>query len=525
MAFLSPSQITQSWIHGRSFATQQSPVTIYSAVTENSFGSLASFNMPDWWKKVKPNSPEEIRKLFDKWNQALATGNPKKVAACYSSEAIVIPTIRDEPRNTTQSIVDYFDIFLRRKPQAEIVGGRIKIGDGWAKDVGIYEFKFLDDGTSMMARYSFFYVKENGAWKILNHHSSFMPESVVVEQRISETQVRNLFNLWNDALMIGDAEAVLNRYTEDAVVLPTASNAPLTNPNSIRNYYRAFLRLRPQCQILRSNVQIGTNWAKDSGIYEFVFQATGERVRGRFSFIYVYISGRWKIAHHHSSIMPEDVVLANRINPQQVRALFDQWNKALATLDSSKVMDLYSSKTSFIPTISGPPRVTPDEIRDYYDTFLEFFPRAEILGGRITVGANWAQDTGIYEFTMGADGSKAVSKIQEVNYSDHCACIQHCNTLTPSYNVHLEPSTKVRVLGQELEQGPAQEVERGQATEQEHSQEQGPVKGLTQERGQDLREIGWKPLDSKQDGHSYHHCRSNIRHIYGDLLPCVSPWI
>ncbi|GAX12145.1 hypothetical protein FisN_1Hh070 [Fistulifera solaris] len=411
VAFLAPSQITQSWMHGRSFATQNSPVTtIYSAVTENSFGSLASFNMPDWWKKVKPNSPEEIRKLFDKWNQALATGNPKKVAACYSSEAILIPTIRDEPRNTTQSIVDYFDIFLRRKPQAEIVGGRIKIGDGWAKDVGIYEFKFLDDGTSMMARYSFFYVKENGTWKILNHHSSFMPESVVVEQRISEAQVRNLFNLWNDALMTGDAEAVLNRYTEDAVVLPTASDAPLTNPNSIRNYYRAFLRLRPQCQILRSNVQIGTNWAKDSGIYEFVFQATGERLRGRFSFIYVYTHGRWKIAHHHSSIMPEDGVVANRINPQQVRALFDQWNRALATLDSSRVMDLYSSKASFIPTISGPPRITPGEIRDYYDTFLEFLPRAEILGGRITVGANWAQDTGIYEFTMGADGSKAVAR-------------------------------------------------------------------------------------------------------------------
>ena len=33
--------------------------------------------------------------------------------------------------------------------------------------------------------------------------------------------------------------------------------------------------------------------------------ATGKKVKGRYTFIYVYEDGEWKINQHHSSIMPE----------------------------------------------------------------------------------------------------------------------------------------------------------------------------------------------------------------------------
>jgi ketosteroid isomerase-like protein len=31
----------------------------------------------------------------------------------------------------------------------------------------------------------------------------------------------------------------------------------------------------------------------------------GSKVKARYSFIYIYEDDEWKIAHHHSSVMPE----------------------------------------------------------------------------------------------------------------------------------------------------------------------------------------------------------------------------
>jgi hypothetical protein len=36
--------------------------------------------------------------------------------------------------------------------------------------------------------------------------------------------------------------------------------------------------------------------------------ADGSKVKARYSFVYVYEDGEWKISHHHSSIMPESVL-------------------------------------------------------------------------------------------------------------------------------------------------------------------------------------------------------------------------
>ena len=50
---------------------------------------------------------------------------------------------------------------------------------------------------------------------------------------------------------------------------------------------------------------MGNNWCQDAGIYEFTMGATGDKVKGRYSFVYVWEDGEWKISHHHSSVMPE----------------------------------------------------------------------------------------------------------------------------------------------------------------------------------------------------------------------------
>jgi uncharacterized protein (TIGR02246 family) len=349
-------------------------------------------------------SEGQVRSLFYLWNDALATGDSRLVAKRYSSDPILLPTVSDEPRTDFDSIKDYFDNFLKLKPQGIILDGKIKIGHNWAKDAGIYEFKMGATGDTVKARYSFVYVYENGQWKIAHHHSSTMPESSK-GKKIEPDQIKNLFYLWNDALATGDSTTVANRYAKNAVLLPTVSDTPRTDFASIKNYFDNFLKLKPQGVILESHVLSGDNWAKDVGIYEFTLGADGSKVKARYSFVYVYEDGQWKISHHHSSAMPEKQI-GQKITKEQAKDLFNLWNDALATLDSDAVAMRYAKNAVLLPTVSDTPRTDYDSIKNYFDSFLLKKPQGKILESFVTLGEGWCKDVGVYEFTMGADGSK-----------------------------------------------------------------------------------------------------------------------
>ena len=123
---------------------------------------------------------------------------------------------------------------------------------------------------------------------------------------ITESEVKSLFTVWNDALATGDADQVARRYAENALLLPTVSNKPRNTYALIKDYFEnAFLPTKPQGEILESHVSIGEGWCMDNGIYEFTKGIDGSKVRARYTFVYVNEGGDWKIAHHHSSQMPE----------------------------------------------------------------------------------------------------------------------------------------------------------------------------------------------------------------------------
>lgn len=246
-------------------------------------------------------SEGQVRSLFYLWNDALATGDSRIVARRYAHDAVLLPTVSDEPRTNHDGIKEYFDNFLKLKPQGVILEGHIKIGSGFAKDSGIYEFSMGADGSKVKARYSFIYTydEDTETWQIAHHHSSFMPESVITGSvEIRKEQVQNLFHLWNDALATGDADAVAKRYAKNAVLLPTVADEPRTDYDGIRDYFRGFLKLKPQGKILESHVTTGPNWAKDVGVYEFHMRSNGSKVKARYSFVYTREDGVWKVAHH-----------------------------------------------------------------------------------------------------------------------------------------------------------------------------------------------------------------------------------
>lgn len=117
----------------------------------------------------------EIASLFDRWNASLATGEPARVVANYATESILLPTVSNKPRLTPADKLDYFETFLKLKPQGKIDMRTVQVGCNTALDAGIYTFTF-GDGRTVQARYTYTYKWDGAQWLITSHHSSAMPE-------------------------------------------------------------------------------------------------------------------------------------------------------------------------------------------------------------------------------------------------------------------------------------------------------------------------------------------------------------
>ncbi|MEG8232695.1 SgcJ/EcaC family oxidoreductase [Pseudomonas orientalis] len=122
----------------------------------------------------------EIAGLFDRWNSALQTGNVKTVVDLYAPGAVLQPTVSNQVRVTPEQITDYFNHFLMLKPVGQINYREIRqLGTNVAMDSGVYTFTLTEANGKIrhvQARYTFVYEQVGDQWKILNHHSSAMPQ-------------------------------------------------------------------------------------------------------------------------------------------------------------------------------------------------------------------------------------------------------------------------------------------------------------------------------------------------------------
>ena len=64
----------------------------------------------------------------------------------------------------------------------------------------------------------------------------------------------------------------------------------------IVDYFDSFLLKKPQGVILSGNITTGCNWAQDAGIYEFTMGADGSKVKARYTYVYVWEAGQWRIS-------------------------------------------------------------------------------------------------------------------------------------------------------------------------------------------------------------------------------------
>jgi len=120
---------------------------------------------------------------------------------------------------------------------------------------------------------------------------------------MTNQDVTDLFNQWNEAISSNNSKNVTALYAEDAILLPTISNLVRHNHAEIEDYFDLFLASKPRGELLEQNIRIFDELVMNSGIYAITFE-DGTTVNARFSFVYQYIAGAWKIIEHHSSRMP-----------------------------------------------------------------------------------------------------------------------------------------------------------------------------------------------------------------------------
>ena len=125
-------------------------------------------------------SKDQVERLFDRWNDALATKRPDAVVATYAPDASLLPTVENGPLIGREQIKGYFVGFLKKSPAATIKTRVIKTGCNIAYDIGLYDFMVDGDQPNtrkeVKARYTFIYAPDHGKWLIVHHHSSALPE-------------------------------------------------------------------------------------------------------------------------------------------------------------------------------------------------------------------------------------------------------------------------------------------------------------------------------------------------------------
>jgi uncharacterized protein (TIGR02246 family) len=128
---------------------------------------------------------------------------------------------------------------------------------------------------------------------------------------LTPAQLDAQFAAFNQAWATKNPDTVTALFDDDAVLLATVANVPRTDPAGIRDYFVKFLKGSPVGRIETSTIKSGCNWALRAGTWTVTLTdaATGTKtdVRARYSFLYQYEDGQWRIEHLHSSAMPEKI--------------------------------------------------------------------------------------------------------------------------------------------------------------------------------------------------------------------------
>lgn len=133
------------------------------------------------WADTHPKAEtKEVTTAFANWRQALSSGKAANIVNLYDKNAILLATLAAKPITTQEQRTEYFTkLTAKPKLAATVTEEHVRLLDEDDAVVsGLYTFSFEEDGkkVEIPARFSFVYEKENGAWMIVEHHSSQVPQ-------------------------------------------------------------------------------------------------------------------------------------------------------------------------------------------------------------------------------------------------------------------------------------------------------------------------------------------------------------
>jgi uncharacterized protein (TIGR02246 family) len=144
------------------------------SLTLLTFIALLGLASPAW-----SSEKEDVAAAAARWAEAFAADTPDRIVALYDREAVLWGTLSPQRRDNPEAIRDYMVNAFKALPEHRVSFGDhlIRVYGETAINTGYYTFTYKKDGESksLPARYSFVYVKRNGQWMIVDHHSSAMP--------------------------------------------------------------------------------------------------------------------------------------------------------------------------------------------------------------------------------------------------------------------------------------------------------------------------------------------------------------
>lgn len=115
---------------------------------------------------------------------------------------------------------------------------------------------------------------------------------------------------WAREFSATNTNNIIALYSPDASLWGTFSSVIRASPESIADYFdKIFMFTNRKVTFKDINIRFYGDTAISAGLYTFSLKNAGQKlvVPARYSFIYVKQNGRWLIAEHHSSVMPDDL--------------------------------------------------------------------------------------------------------------------------------------------------------------------------------------------------------------------------
>lgn len=126
---------------------------------------------------------------------------------------------------------------------------------------------------------------------------------------VTDAMIEAQFDSFNAAWATKNPDTVTALFAPDAVLLPTLSDEERTTPAGIHKYFVHFLEKAPVGRIDTGSIRLGCNMAARMGNWsvDLTDSKTGEKstAKARYTFVYRYADGGWRIEHLHSSLLPD----------------------------------------------------------------------------------------------------------------------------------------------------------------------------------------------------------------------------